>query len=239
MKNRLAGALALAFFGLSAPASAASLQVSPVNLEVQGKASVINLRNDGQSPIQTQIRILKWTQVNGKDELLPTRDVVASPPAAKIAPGADYVIRVVRIAKTPIEREETYRILVDQLPQKATKSGTNVNFIMRYSIPVFFGSGAAETPQLQWSAVLRDGKIVLRASNSGSRRVRLSAVKLQGPKGPLLNLGDGLAGYVLGGATNTLITAKAPKAAAPGTTIKLTARTDAGPVSANLTLAGN
>jgi fimbrial chaperone protein len=239
MKNRLAGALALVFAALSAPAFAASLQVSPVNLEVQGKAAVINLRNDGDETIQTQIRILKWTQVNGKDELLPTRDVVASPPAAKIAPGADYVIRVVRISKAPMEAEETYRILVDQLPRKASKSGTNVNFIMRYSIPVFFGSGGAQAPQLRWAAVLRDGKIMLSASNAGSRRVRLSAVKLQGPKGPLLNLGDGLAGYVLGGATNTLITAKAPKGAAPGTTLRLTARTDQGPVSADLTLASN
>ena len=239
MMNRIAGAIALGLVAWATPVLAASLQVSPVNLEVQGKASVINLRNDGDEAIQTQIRILKWTQVNGKDELLPTRDVVASPPAAKIGPGADYVIRVVRIAQTPVQGEETHRILVDQLPRKSGKAGTNVNFLMRYSIPVFFGNVAAEAPQVTWNATLKDGKILIRASNAGSRRVRLSAVKLQGPKGPLLNLGDGLAGYVLGGSSNTLITAKAPKGVAPGTVIKLTARTDAGPVQASLTLASN
>lgn len=106
----LAGLMLAVFAG---PAAAASLQVSPVTLEPRGAASVINLRNDSDKPIKTQIRVMRWNQAKGRDELVPTRDVVASPPAATVAPDADYVIRIVRVKKQPLGAEETYRVLVD------------------------------------------------------------------------------------------------------------------------------
>ena len=82
-------------------ACAASLQVAPILLEVAspGAATTVTLRNTGTSPITTQVRVFRWIQEGGKERFEPTEDVVASPPAAELRPGQDYVVRVVRLRK--------------------------------------------------------------------------------------------------------------------------------------------
>ena len=67
---------------------AASLQVTPVMIEVAapGAATTVKLRNDGATPLNAQIRVFRWSQVNGEDKLEPTTDVVASPPLTKLSP---------------------------------------------------------------------------------------------------------------------------------------------------------
>lgn len=234
MKQPILGAIALSLAALAAPAQAAgSLQVSPVMLEMQQPSAVINLTNPGDEPVQAQVRILKWQQVNGKEMLVPTRDVVASPPQLKIVPGGENVVRVVRIATQPAQTEETYRLLVDQLPKPVTAKGANISFLMRYSIPVFFGSPEAAPAELTWDAEIKDGKLTITASNSGDRRVRLTGLKVTGPTGPLTQ-SEGLAGYVLAGATNTIAITKVPKGLGPGSTVKVAANTESGPVQGTI-----
>src|ERR1700737_2550394 len=119
---------------------AATLQVEPVLIDVTapGAASTVTLRNE--APINVQIRLFRWSQVDGKENLEPTDDVVASPPAVTLAPKANYVARIVRVTKRPIGGEESYRVLIDQLPAPTQKRGNAVNLLGRYSIPVFFGA---------------------------------------------------------------------------------------------------
>ena len=94
---------------------AASLQVAPVLVEVPapGATATMKLRNEGTKPLDAQIRIFQWTQVDGADVLTPTNDVVASPPVASLRPGTDYTVRIVRTKKEPAVKEEAYRLLVD------------------------------------------------------------------------------------------------------------------------------
>ena len=72
-----------------ASADAASLQIMPVNIDVPapGAASKVTITNAGGEGANIQIRVFKWVQTNGKDELVETRDVVASPPAVKLGAG--------------------------------------------------------------------------------------------------------------------------------------------------------
>src|SRR6478672_4286434 len=105
------------FAALAAPASAVtSLQVAPVRIEVPAgaAASKLTLANGGDETLQAQIRVFKWVQVKGKDQLMETREVVASPPMLALEPGKSNVIRIVRTAKTAVAQEESYRLLVDQ-----------------------------------------------------------------------------------------------------------------------------
>ena len=78
-------------------ARAGTLQIEPVLIDVAspGAASTVSLRNDGTAPINAQIRIFRWSQVDGKENLEPTDDVVASPPAVALAPKTNYVARIV------------------------------------------------------------------------------------------------------------------------------------------------
>ena len=134
------------------------------------------------------------------ERLEPTGAVVASPPATALAPGANYVIRVVRVSKAPPTGEESYRVIVDELPDAARKKSGTVSLVLRYSIPVFFRSPDASQAKMSWSVSGKEGSMVLTAKNAGNTRLRLSDLRLmQG--GRKLAVRPGLVGYVLGGAT--------------------------------------
>jgi len=88
------GAIALLFLAPGL-AQATSLRVAPTNIEMiaPDSAAALTLRNEAKKPINVQMRVFRWTQQDGIERLEPTSDVVASPPAAKLGPGANYLVR--------------------------------------------------------------------------------------------------------------------------------------------------
>ena len=232
MRSWITGLLATAaVFTAPAVADASSLQITPVNIEVPapGAASKVTLANAGSEQLSAQIRVFKWVQKNGKDVLEETREVVASPPAMKLGPGKKSVIRVVRVSKTPAAKEESYRLIVDEIPAPPKPGQAGVGFAIRYSVPVFF-SKPGEDVDLKWKATVTNGQLTLKAENAGGRRIRLAALKAVGSNGKSVSFGSGLSGYVLGQSLKTW-TAKA-KSIAPGGTIKIVAQGDNGPIEA-------
>jgi len=125
---------------IAGPAAAAMLSVSPVTLEIAAPRTnaKLNLENRGEEPVTVQIRVFRWASKNGKESLTPTTSVVASPPIATLKPQGKYTVRIVRVAKEPVTSEESYRLLVDQLPKLVNQPGSAVSFLIRQSIPVFF-----------------------------------------------------------------------------------------------------
>ena len=234
MRSMLAKTAIAAFLlaGAYAPAQAGSLQVEPVLLDVTapGAASTITLHNAGPTPINGQIRVFKWSLANGEEKLEPTDDVVASPPSVTLAPDAKNIVRVVRVAKTPVVGEESYRLLVDQLPDLAQQKNGAVNLLVRYSIPVFFGAATKKSPTLAWSVAVKGDKVTLAAHNTGDRRLRISALTLKDANGRSISLGNGLAGYALGQSTKSW-TIPARGFAASGSA-SISAQSDGGPVQA-------
>lgn len=181
-----------------APAVAASLQVTPVHLEIPapGRASTLTVRNMGNQPISAQVRVFRWTQSGGVERLEPTQDVVASPPFVELRSRQDYALRVIRLAGAPVSREEAYRVVIDELPKPQSGPGT-VALVLRHVVPLFFaardGSGAAPV-----FSVKRSGnQVLLQVSNRGESRMRLSAVTLRDGSGRTTPLTKGLLGYAL------------------------------------------
>jgi fimbrial chaperone protein len=231
---RIGLSLFLGFMAAASPVSAASLQVSPVRLDLPAKAaaSKITLLNKSDESVSAQVRIFKWVQVGGKDKLVPTRDVVASPPIAKLEPGKTNVIRIVRTAKTPVAAEESYRLLVDELPPAASKAKGNVSFVLRYSIPVFFAAPTSGEPQLNWSIESNGKHTTLIVANPANRHARISDLAMTPGSGKTMSLGTGLIGYVLANSTARFTLKKALKGAAPGDTIVIAAQSNDVPIKA-------
>jgi fimbrial chaperone protein len=200
--------LLLALFGpvfVTTECVAGSLQVSTTTLDVSAPASAtsLQLRNTGTRTVDVQLRIFNWAQAASADQLEPTRAVVASPPFASIAPGQQFTVRIVRTDRRPVRSEESYRLLIDELPAPRTSGGMGVNFAVRYSIPVFFGPSAPSAPNLIWRAEAAAGHVKLSASNSGSHRVRLASLTMRSATGANIAERKGLVGYVLGGSSMT------------------------------------
>lgn len=200
MRIFFAAAAAAYFAYAPALAQASTLRIAPVSLDLQAPASAakITLRSDGARPVNIQVRVFRWRQSGGLDELEPTRDVVASPPISTIVPGVDYVVRVVRIKKEPVLGEETYRLLIDELPDPAMKQAGTVNMLLRYSVPVFFTSPSASRQPLGWQVQRMPGGLALVASNDGDTYVRVSNLAIRKRGGGRVPLREGLLGYVLG-----------------------------------------
>jgi fimbrial chaperone protein len=226
----LAG-LALAALG-GAQATAASLRVSPVSLDLPAgqNATTLTLQNDDAAPLNVQIRVFRWTQANGRDVLTPAAGVVASPPIAKVEPGASRTVRVVRLDGRPPQGEEAYRLIVDELPPPLSETGRQVTLLMRHSIPLFFGS-ARERPRVEWRLQpSEDGGSALVGRNNGARRLRLANLRIGDASGAVLAERKGLVGYVLPGAEVSW-----PAGAfQPAAGVRLIADTDTGPIDAPL-----
>ena len=213
-------------------AEAGSLTVSPITVDVVTPATTatVTARNGESRPLAAQIRVFRWTQVDGQDRLDPTEDIVASPPVVTINGGADYVVRLERTAGREIAGEEAYRVIVDELPNPNRQRNGSVALVLRYLLPAFFFSADATQPKLVWSLAHRGGATLLQAANSGDKRIQIVDLKL-GDANRGLMVGKGLAGYVLGHSTRSWVV---PAGSGLTNAAVVSATSDHGPIHASL-----
>ncbi|UVA81028.1 fimbrial biogenesis chaperone [Pandoraea commovens] len=194
--------LVLAATLVSLPAAAATLQISPVNAEFAAKQNAIGmtLSNPGDTTVYGQVRIYTWTQADGEDKLTPTDAIAASPPILRIEPGSSQIIRLVRMANTPPATEQSFRLLVDELPEPGQPVQSGITIHMRYSIPVFVAPPTVPAkPDLRFKLKTIDGVWHLEAENHGGTRAQIGASGLVDAAGKSHPLTSGLLGYALAG----------------------------------------
>ena len=187
---------------------AASLQVAPISVAFspQEKAKEIWLTNTSERPIRAQTRVLIWSQVAGQDQVNPTRDLVASPSITEIKAGEQQLIRIIRIAPQNTAVEQTYRLLIDELPSSGQADAqTGLQLLLQYSIPVFI--------QPTDSIAMRNGLTLLNqvnfqyqnqqliVQNNAKSHIRMSELTYINPNGERIPLINGLVGYALAGQT--------------------------------------
>ncbi|OTH00892.1 molecular chaperone [Acinetobacter sp. ANC 4973] len=187
---------------------AASLQVAPISVSFspQEKAKEIWLTNTSERPIRAQTRVLIWSQVSGQDQVNPTRDLVASPSITEIKAGEQQLIRIIRIASQNTAVEQTYRLLIDELPSSGQADAqTGLQLLLQYSIPVFI--------QPTDSIAMRNGLTLLNqvsfqyqnqqliVQNNAKSHIRMSELTYINPNGERIPLINGLVGYALAGQT--------------------------------------
>lgn len=231
MRSMLQGiGVAVSILLSGVPAEAASLRVAPTTVELiaPDSAAVLSLRNEAKRPLNVQVRVFRWSQDGGVESLDPTETVVASPPAAKLSPNADYTIRVVRVSKAPVRTEESYRVVIDELPDPSRRQAGTVTLVVRHILPVFFRNPDAGGPDVTWSVKAAGSGLALIARNSGGSRLRLADVSLK-QGGKVVGNRKGLVGYVLGGATMQWPIGRASRIS--GSVLTLSAQSDTGPIN--------
>ncbi|VVE20791.1 MULTISPECIES: molecular chaperone [Pandoraea] len=183
-------------------ASAATLQISPVNVEFAAKqnAAGLTLSNPGDMPVYGQIRIYTWTQEDGEDKLTPTDALAASPPILRIDGGGSQIVRLVRMTNAPPAVEQSYRMLVDELPEPGQPAQSGISIRMRYSIPVFVvPATATQKPDLHFTFRRIGGEWQLEAENRGGSRAQIGATRFIDAAGKAVPVTNGLLGYALAG----------------------------------------
>jgi fimbrial chaperone protein len=202
MIRTLLASLAAVLAPLAAQSS--SLHVAPVNvrLEAGQQAAALTLNNVGNRPLAAQVRVLVWTQTETEDQLAPQTEVVASPPLLTIPAQGEQLVRIVRLDHSSPQRELTYRLLIDELPQPGAADEGAVDIRIRYSVPLFVLPGkVALPPNLSFNLDQHDGRWWMKVNNAGGLHAQLSAVSLVRQDGVTLSLADGLLGYALAGSS--------------------------------------
>ncbi|MBU2886482.1 molecular chaperone [Gilvimarinus agarilyticus] len=201
--------ICLGLLFLASSASQASLQVSPTHLFIAAErnADGITLVNTGQELLYAQVRVYQWLQLDGKDQLQPTQEIIASPPVIELGPGVNQLVRIVRTGSPPDMAERSFRIIIDELPVSYDKNITSANqptggltFRLRYSIPVFIQPPQAVNlqPVLNSSLISHEGEHFIRLSNEGNSHAHIADLTwIQSDD--RTTIAPGLAGYVLPG----------------------------------------
>jgi fimbrial chaperone protein len=223
--------IATILFGLYVAAAApygaprSTLVIWPIDpvLEQGQTAAPLWLENRGVEPLTLQIRVVGWRTADFDDVFMDEQeDIVASPPVARVAPGTRQFVRLVRTSRTPLEGEQAYRVIIDELPAQrdepaaVSELALGVALRLRYSLPLFvYGGGLvadrrsqtttlarsaeAAVPDLHWRIVDGQARRWLHVRNAGTGHARLSRVHVAGGT-VSVPLAAGLLGYVLPGA---------------------------------------
>lgn len=204
---------------LSVQIYAASLGVWPINPRIDAPASATMVWVKNNSPnddIVLQARVLKWNQYENTDKYEQQDDLVVSPPLITVKPGAQQVFRVVNrkgvIAR--VNEEQSFRLIIDEIPVEGKQEQGALNFQMRYSLPLFVGVPAEyldKTAELRLKAMasglryrlIAQPQPVIEITNVGKFNARLSKVKVLSTGTAPVVLSEGLLGYVLVGATKS------------------------------------
>lgn len=194
-------ALGTLLFGAGMAQAATSVLIWPIDpvIEAEQKAGALWLENRGNEEASLQVRVFAWRQGEFDDQYQNQRDIIGSPPVAKIAPGQKQLIRLTRTGSSPVGQEQAYRIIIDEIPpalppDTADKPQAAIRFQMRYSVPLFvYGQGlwgradptgqrsdaGVGKPQLSWRQVAVQGRSWVEIRNTGPVHARLTDVVMQ------------------------------------------------------------
>ena len=175
------GATLLWGAAVGTPASAGTLEVNPVLLEISAnrRTATVTLRNQEAVPVTVRAYPLEWRQADGDEHYGETSAVIVSPPVFTIAPGATQLIRVG--LRSPAGARQAYRLILEEVPD--ANPGNGIRVALRLNLPLYAMVPAGEASAIRWSAWQEEGGWVVEAANSGSGYVRLSHEAAQNATG--------------------------------------------------------
>jgi fimbrial chaperone protein len=233
-KARRSLALFIGGFGMLCFANgclAGSMTVFPlrVTFEVGKSSEVVTVRNTDNKPLLLQPSMSKWSQVEGREVLEPTRDLLLSPPLVEIPPGESQTVRIVLRRDPDASIQGAYRLVLLEVPRKGETSGQQVIMALKITIPVFVSAKTSSPPVLSVSTI--PGSSVLNFKNSGQSHIQVKKVSVIDGSDPIAKSESMF--YVLPGQTIKLKVD--PKGRSINGSEKIEIGSDAGDLSLNLT----
>jgi fimbrial chaperone protein len=224
----------LAFFSICfsvTTANAANLSVYPLRVEFAGgrTGDALNLRNAGSTPILVQASVVKWSQKDGADQFEPTKDVLVAPALVEIPAGDTQVVRLALRRSADATSEQTYRLLLREVPRPMGANGPRLQIVVNISLPVFVpATNAANTFSFEAST---EGGNTLLLRNPGASHIQFKELDVSDASGRSVNYNTMF--YLLGQQNRTLELPAATKLGPGPWQIK--AKTDRGDLASTTT----
>lgn len=168
--------------------TAHAMSISPilVDLSTQKKVASVTLTNTSDKSLMYQVTSLSWSQVEGENKYLETKDLLVVPAMIEIPAGFSQVFRVTPRHPMQNSIEQSYRLILENVtvdnPNDSLKANS-VIFRISHDIPVFLAPTAKKINTSRWSRCDAPvGKGCIRIENIGNERIRVSEIKIQGIK---------------------------------------------------------
>jgi len=124
---RIISGITLVLFLSSNLAFADEFVVQPASLELAAKqpTAMFKLINPGSEPRIVKIQVMSFTQENGRDQMSPSTRLIVHPAQLTLKPGGEQTVKVGLRLSGPLWDEETYRLLLTEVPQGANVGDAN------------------------------------------------------------------------------------------------------------------
>ncbi len=192
---------------LSTWAQATNWNVEPLRIDLSAphKTAVLTITNFSDQPTTLQIQYLAWSQEMGQDVLVPTRELLVTPPIVTIPPKSAQIVRIA-FRKAPHKSQElSYRISLQEIPSLKQDKEKGVEVAMRIGIPVFVQpEGEKVVSKLSWRATAApENTIKLELINEGAAHIKVTDLVLSSIEREIKIAQDSATVYVLPGQTHT------------------------------------
>jgi fimbrial chaperone protein len=187
---------------VAAPASASTFNISPIRAELSGahRTEALTITNADDNPVVVQIRVVSWSQKSGTEQLVDTRELLATPPVLQIPAMGQQIIRVALRREPDPAQELTYRVIFEEVPQAVAADFVGLRVALHLSIPVFVAPAHGKAnAEVAWeSRWLPNGQLEVAAINNGSGHLQITDFEARFP-GSLMPLRGVTSKYVLPG----------------------------------------
>ena len=164
---------------------AGSFDVNPIRIDLSATArsAALSVRNSGDEAVVVQMSLVAWTQENGQDVYVPTKEILGTPPIATIPPGGEQIVRL-GMRRAPDARNElTYRVFLQEVPPPPKPGFQGLQVALRLSLPVFVQprQGPAKAT-LVWDLQLQgEDTLRLQLNNQGTGHIQVSEIEFFQP----------------------------------------------------------
>ncbi|MEO1016772.1 MAG: molecular chaperone [Pseudomonadota bacterium] len=209
---------------------AATFGIAPTRLSLDPgrRSGAVTLTNEGDSATLVQVQTFAWNGSLSSADLQPTRELLAVPAVFSLEPGAKQIIRVALRDQGDLQREQSYRLLITEVPTNEQQNDDGVRFSIRLSLPVFMTPDDAE-PNASWSVRAGEKGPELVLANNGSAHLRVERLDLSStPNAAAPEASIEAPAYVLAGQSHAWPLPRAPT----GEVLHLKAETNIGELEA-------
>lgn len=171
----------LCLSGLSSPAHASSLSVTPVlvTLDARHQSISLTIHNESAEAKVIQTELVRWTQHNGSNIYTPSRDLLINPPIFTLQPDQIQIVRIGLKRKADAKYELAYRLRITEVPPPPKPEFAGLRIALRFDIPVFVAPKATQSNRLSWKASRNsNGEVLLDLRNLSNHHVQVKDIKL-------------------------------------------------------------
>ena len=178
----VSSALLLFVLLLPAIALAGEWRVMPIRLDLgkDGRSGAVMVVNESEERLQVQISAVEWIQdAEGKDLYEETSDILFFPRLMFFDGKGEKVLRA-GIKLPAIEKEKTYRLFIEEIPDARKAEGARVAIAIRFGLPVFV-KPLKDGPKGEVTGLSMAGGVVNAvAKNTGNVHFLIQGITIRG-----------------------------------------------------------